>query len=129
MNILNDKQGDAALYGELERLLSEGVERAAERERTSFQQCTEPFQASLVLFGAGGLGRRTLAGLRRLHMEPLAFADNNPRLWGTTVDGVAVLAPAEAARRYAATAAFVITIWSGQATDRMADRQLTQLTG
>jgi FkbM family methyltransferase len=123
MNTLHDKHGDAALYGELERLLSERVEGAAERERTSFQRCTQPFQASLVLFGAGGLGRRTLAGLRKLQIEPLAFSDNNPRLWGTTVDGLAVLEPAEAARRYADKAAFVITIWSGQATDRMANRQ------
>lgn len=66
---------------------------------------------SLVLFGAGGRGRRVLAGLRRAGIEPLAFTDNSPASQGQSVDGLIVLSPAEAARRYSSSA-FVVTIWS-----------------
>ena len=55
---------------------------------------------SIVLMGAGGLGRRTLHGLRQHGIEPLAFADNNPRQQGSIVDGVRVLAPGAAAREF-----------------------------
>src|SRR5208282_2507626 len=77
----------------------------------------------LVLFGAGGLGRKTLAGLRNAGVEPLAFADNNPALWNKQVDGLPVLPVPEAARRHGREAAFIVTIWKGEATDRMAQRK------
>src|SRR5439155_21545133 len=80
-----------------------------------------------VLFGSGGLGRRTLAGLRADAVEPLAFADNNPDRWGTDVDGLSVLSPAEAAARYGASAVFVVTIWGAGSTHRL-DHSLEQLT-
>jgi FkbM family methyltransferase len=84
---------------------------------------------SLVLLGAGGLGRRTLAGLRRHGVEPLAFADNNSAAWGGSVEGIPVLSPAEAAERYGDSAVFVITVWGALGKDRMRDRiaQLEQL--
>ena len=80
-----------------------------------------PFANTLVLFGAGGIGRKTLAGLRALGIEPLAFADNNPALWGKRVNGLQVLSPQEASARYRKTAVFVVTIWSGEGRDRMRD--------
>lgn len=73
--------------------------------------------------GAGGLGRKTLAGLRSLGIEPLAFVDNNSALWGTKLGGVPVLSVADGARQYCHSAAFVITIWKGEAVDRMADHR------
>ncbi len=82
------------------------------REATLFDELTGPFGRSLVVFGAGGLGRKVLAGLRRLGIEPLAFADNNSRLWGTVVEGVPVLSPQEAAGQFGESAAFIIAIWS-----------------
>jgi FkbM family methyltransferase len=59
----------------------------------------------------------------------VAFTDNDSRLWNTSVEGVAVLSPEDAARRYADSAAFVVTIWRGEGTDRMRNRmdQLLQL--
>jgi FkbM family methyltransferase len=107
---------------ELEVLLSESPAAAVRRERVAFDRLAAPFENRLVLFGAGGFGRRTLAGLRFLGIEPLAFADNNRALWGRSVEGVRVLPPEDAAREFGESAAFVLTIWNGQAKDRMADR-------
>lgn len=43
-----------------------------------------------VLFGAGSFALQLLAQMRRAGMEPAWFVDNNPSLWGTTVEGVLV---------------------------------------
>jgi FkbM family methyltransferase len=117
------------LLGDLAKLLLEDKDAAVARESTEFDRLAGARAASLVLFGAGGLGRRTLRGLRQAHIEPLAFCDNNPALWGGNIEGVGILSVPDAARLYGANAAFVITVWNGQATDRMSDRarQLSQL--
>jgi FkbM family methyltransferase len=117
------------LQDRLEALLSESVASAIGRQQTAFDEIAAPFEQKLVLFGAGGFGQRTLAGLRRVGIEPLAFADNNPSLWGQSVCGVPVLSPADAAGKYGCSAAFVVTIWHGRSTDRMSGRvrQLTEL--
>jgi len=72
----------------------------------------------IVLMGAGGLGRRALAGLRRHGVEPLAFADNGKQ--GTTLDGIPVLSPEAAARELGRKAAFVVTIWGANRPHRFA---------
>ncbi len=105
---------------ELERLLSEDVAAAASRESAAFDEAV-PAGTPLVLFGAGNLGRRTLRGLTRIGVQPAAFADSNPRLWGTEVEGTPVFAPADAAARFD-SAAFVVTIWTGAGWDTMGDR-------
>ncbi len=65
----------------------------------------------IVLFGAGSLGRKTLNGLRRLGVSPVAFCDNDQALWNKSVDGLRVLPPALAALSFAETHLFVICIW------------------
>lgn len=55
-------------------------------------------------------------------MLPLAFADNNPALWGTTIEGLPVHPTAKAAEQYGDNSVFVVTIWGAQARDRMSDR-------
>jgi FlaA1/EpsC-like NDP-sugar epimerase len=92
------------------------------RESAAFDEMAAPFEKRLVLFGAGGFGRRTLAGLRSLGIEPLAFADNNRAVWGRSVEGLRVVSPQDAACEFRESAAFVLTVWNGQAQDRMADR-------
>lgn len=113
----------------LDAYLDESVETARRREQSAFDELASPFERSLVLFGAGGLGKRTLAGLRRVGIEPRAFCDNSPSLWGRRVEGVPVYSPQDAAERFRANCAFLITIWNGQGKDRMAHRarQLTDL--
>lgn len=106
----------------LEALLSEmrAQPRAAivERERSMFDRMTGAAAKPVILFGAGPLGRQTLAGLRTEDAAPLFFVDNRKTLWGTEVDGVKVLAPEEAAARYGDTACFVVTVYNGSGPRR-----------
>lgn len=102
----------------LEELLSRDVAATRVFERHAFDRLSG--SREIVLMGAGGLGRRTLAGLRRQGVEPLAFADNSAGLQGTVVDGLPVLSPEAAARRFASRAAFVVTIWGANRPHRFA---------
>jgi FkbM family methyltransferase len=107
---------------ELELLLSEDVESARDRERSTFDRLAGPCANKIVLFGAGLLGRRTARGLRSLGIEPLAFADNNHSGWGTQIEGVPVMSPQDAAKQFGDDAVFVVTIWTGSGTERMSTR-------
>jgi len=118
---------ESRLEAELEALLNEDPASILERERGLFGKLASPFDGSYILFGAGGLGRRTAAGLRRLGIEPLAFSDNSRDLWGQNIDGLAVLPPDEAVRRFGLKAAFIVAIWSDTIGHPVEDirRQLT----
>jgi len=113
---------EVSLERRLDEYLSESVTAAMRRERSAFDELARPYERNLVLFGAGGFGRRTLAGLRRAGIEPRAFCDNRADLWGRDVEGVPVYSPQDAAARYGDNSAFVVTIWNGQSKDRMAQR-------
>jgi FkbM family methyltransferase len=106
---------------QLKELLPLDVESAIRYEQTLFDRLAGESSKSIVIFGAGNLGKKTLAGLRAVGIEPLAFSDNNSVLWNTTIDEVTVLAPVEAARRYGPDAVFVVAVWSPGA-DRRFDR-------
>jgi FkbM family methyltransferase len=110
---------------ELEELLHETVEEARLRERSAFDRATERFGDRLILFGAGNLGRKALGALRRDAIEPLAFVDNNAKLWGSHVEGIPVLSPQDGARRFGESASFCITIWGGEGKDTMSQRRRT----
>jgi len=94
---------------ELENLLNEDLSSVRRREQQGFDRLVSPFGNSIVLFGAGHLGRTIAKRLRQGGIEPLAFADNNARLWGSRIDGILVRSPQEAAERFGAVAA---VIWS-----------------
>jgi FkbM family methyltransferase len=113
---------ESELIAEVDKLLREDPSSVQRRERAAFDEAVAGRGRSLVLFGAGGLGRKTLAGLRQVGVEPLAFADNNPELWGKSVGGLPVLSLPDAGREYGRTAAFVCTIWRGEGTDTMESR-------
>ena len=81
-------------------------------ERMLFDRLAGSSASSIVLFAAGGNGRKILRGLRSLGIEPLAFSDQDPRLWGTEVDGLVVLPPEVAAKKYGENSTFVVTILS-----------------
>lgn len=106
----------------LELLLNEPIHSVYQREQSTFDTLAAPFEKSLVLFGAGGLGKKTLAGLRSIGIEPRAFADNNPNLWGKEISGVQVMSLEEAATKFGQNSVFIITIWKGEAVDTMAER-------
>jgi FkbM family methyltransferase len=110
----NPAVADASTH-ELERVLSAPVAELQERERTAFDHQAGTDMNSLVLFGAGGLGQKTLAGLRQLNISPVAFSDNNRSLLGREVDEIPVLSPEDAAHQFGKTAVFVITIFMDSA--------------
>ena len=112
----------ASLDDQLDELLSESVEAARAREGSAFDDLTADCGGAFVLFGAGSLGRKTASGMRNLGTEVVAFADNNPQLWGTSVDGIRVMSPYDAAQKHGRSAAFITTIWSGSASGRQVDR-------
>ncbi len=107
-----------AFATQLDELLAETPEQAARRSASTFDRWAQGRSERIVLFGAGGLGRRTLAGLLELGKAPLAFADNNKAAWGSTIEGTPVLSPQEAAERYRESAVFVVTIWRAGGTHR-----------
>jgi FkbM family methyltransferase len=72
--------------------------------------------AEFVCFGAGNLGRRIA---RAIH--PVLLCDNNPALWNRVVDGVPVVSPAAAVKRYP-HASFVVAIWHPSRSETMMDR-------
>ncbi|MDO9019572.1 MAG: FkbM family methyltransferase [Deltaproteobacteria bacterium] len=99
---------------ELDRLLAETVPDARARESSRFGDIADDPSRPVVLLGSGGLGRRTLAGLRAIGREVVAFTDNSSSRWGSEVDGVPVLSPDEAARRYGESAVFIVSIWRAE---------------
>jgi FkbM family methyltransferase len=107
---------------QLEELLAETTESSRQREADTFNKLAGANVTQIVLFGSGNLGRRTLAGLRKIGIEPLCFVDSNPSKWGQSIDDLSVLSPDEAARAYGKTATFVITVWGALGADRMHSR-------
>src|ERR1035438_5702443 len=85
---VTDKMLDrSGLRDAVQRLLQEGRAEAVTREQAAFDLAAEDGTGSLVLFGAGNLGRKTLAGLRNVGIEPVAFTDSNPGVWYKLVEG------------------------------------------
>jgi FkbM family methyltransferase len=113
---------------ELEELLREPVGDGHQRELTTFDRYAGPHEGRLVLFGAGRLGRKMLAELPGTGLRAVAFSDNNPALWGTKIDGLPVLQPAEAAATHGRTAAFVVCIFAAETVGTMEER-ICQLQG
>jgi FkbM family methyltransferase len=101
----------------LEALLAERLEPLRQREQDVDQQGKRDVTNRPVLFGCGALGRIALAGLRRDGVEPLAFADNNPLAWGTTVDGLSVISLAESTNRFSRRTPIVVTIYTASTVE------------
>jgi len=77
---------------------------AAIADRSRRRRCSH-----VVLFGAGRVGRLTLDAMVGADSPPLAIADNNAALWGTSLRGVPIMPPAKAIERYNG-ATFVLAI-------------------
>ncbi len=108
-----------SLRAELRELLQEDVGAAKLRAQRAYDRQADSHGKAIVLFGAGGLGRKTLRGLRAIGQEPLVFCDSNSANQGRQIDGLDVVTPAEAARKFGDRAVFLVTIWGGRATDTM----------
>ena len=99
------------LLRELTQILDEPIPQVVARQQHALDELLEAAGGQVVLFGAGNLGRRTLACLRTIGIEPLAFADNNEALWNSEAAGVPVISPQRAAEQFC-EAAFIVTIWN-----------------
>ncbi len=107
----------------LDSLLGEPLEAIRERQASTLDGLTGGLERPFVLFGASQLGRKALATLKELGFVPAAFMDNNPALWGTQIDYVPVVSPAQLFETWEGELPSVIcTIWSGHIHDVMADR-------
>lgn len=97
---------------QIEEFLNRDPSEIMEYEKTRFDQLAGEFNETLVIYGAGNLGKKSLRGLRKVGIEPLAFCDADSDLWGASIEDLKVLAPEEAARKYGQNAAFVVAVWS-----------------
>lgn len=95
----------------LDALLSEGIDAARARETATLPTALAG-KRDVVLFGSGNLGRKLLPTLQAHGLNVVAYADNARQKWGTSVEGVPVLSPADAAARFGQGAAFIVTIWA-----------------
>ncbi|HMF78866.1 MAG TPA: FkbM family methyltransferase [Bryobacteraceae bacterium] len=112
---------------QLTALLNEPLASVSTRERLCLPDLLAAAQNRVVLFGAGSLGQRTLACLRSIGIEPLAFSDNDAARWGTAIAGCPVLSPVDAAGRYGSDALFFITIWNAKHWYGASKQKLRQL--
>lgn len=91
-------------------LLREPPEEARQREAAIFaRRLSNTRSPEIVLYGAGRLGRKVAAVLRKNGLEPFAFADNKGSLEGTRVDGVIVGSLRSLATTLGEKALFVVT--------------------
>jgi FkbM family methyltransferase len=111
----------------LNDLFHEPLDSVMARERNALEDLLRSRDNQVVLFGAGSIGRRACAALRRIGIEPRAFADNNANLWGERIENLTVLAPETAARYFGREAAFIVTIWNTSQWYADTRRQLTSL--
>ena len=102
----------------LERIEAEPLAAAKAREQRAFSEFAGKNQERLILFGASHLGRLVVQGLEQAGTRPIAFADNNDRLWHTEIAGVQVLPPALASSQFRDSACFVVTIYNGSPVRR-----------
>jgi FkbM family methyltransferase len=97
-------------HQQLESLLHETPSAARVRQQSAFDEIAA-YRNRVVIFGAGRLGRSMVQGLCGTDLEPVAFADNNPRTWGTVINGLPVLSPQDAAQKYSQDTLFVVAVW------------------
>ncbi len=100
-------------------LLSETGAAARVRQQNAFDEAGGG-RRRVVISGAGRLGRSVLRRLASTDLDVVAFADNNPRAWGTTLDGLAVLSPPDAAGKHAHDAVLVVAVWHPSSSPLMA---------
>jgi FkbM family methyltransferase len=96
----------SAITREFNALVSENP---ADAERRVAEILHFDKNISIVLYGAGSLGRSVLKRLRKTGIEPAAFVDDTAEKQHQEIDGLIVLTPSEAALRFA-NVLFVVTI-------------------
>ena len=83
----------------------------AERRRERIQARLGD-RSEVILFGSGFLGRLIADDLAGLPFTALAFVDNNPSAWASTVAGLEVVSPAAALERFGSSPLWLITVYT-----------------
>jgi FkbM family methyltransferase len=96
---------------DLDTILGSDWREAVERRRSEIHRRIAE-RTDVVLFGAGYLGRHMRGDMDSLPLSARAFVDNNRTLWGSEIDGLAVLSPDEAAARFGQNALWLITVYT-----------------
>ena len=97
--------------------------KVAENLTRRYEEETGSLGDRIVLYGAGKLGRETLAGLKQNGIEPLAVVDSDSRRWGEMLDGTVIVSPEFAIANWGDKAAFVVAVSQGSALRRQLRRQ------
>lgn len=106
----------------IENLLSEDPIQATMRTVNYFDSRV-PDLNKIALFGAGNIGRMTLAKMRQAGVEPLVFIDETPSKIDTFIDDLEIIGLETAYQRYGSDLTAIITILNPNhnyiATERM----------
>lgn len=105
----------------IDRWLGEHVAAMAAEETTRFDAWLADLRGPLIVYGAGGLGRKLARGLAAEGVAVSAFADSNPAVWGATAEGLPILSPDSAVAEAGTGGGFVIATWSLGTESRNAD--------
>jgi hypothetical protein len=92
--------------------LTESAAAVRLREASQLENLLRASNNRCVIFGAGTLGRKAVALLREIGVEPLAIVDSNPDRWGNQAAGLFILSPVESVELYSTSAVFFVTIWN-----------------
>src|SRR5262249_27255074 len=97
-------QNDVATHLKLKEMVAASATDIRRRLRFSYEVIKDSDTRPIVLFGCGALGRRTSAALAGVHRTPAAFVDNNPDMWGHTINGIPIMSPEGAVAAHGKTA-------------------------
>ncbi|MGA8289760.1 MAG: hypothetical protein WB950_13705, partial [Acidobacteriaceae bacterium] len=117
----------------MDQISSESTANVRLRENTVLDHLLAECKRQCVIFGAGTMGQRALSALQSMGVHPLSFADNNPVLWGKSVDGIPILSPEDAAELFGEDAVFFIAIrnenhWYRETFDQLAHLGCTHIS-
>ncbi|NDC40207.1 MAG: FkbM family methyltransferase [Chitinophagia bacterium] len=81
----------------------------------------------VIIFGSGNLGKKLAKKLAQQGVKVSCFSDNNPAKWGTIVEGLTILSPAQTFEEYGSKALCVVGIWSPGHSYQQTQQQLADL--
>jgi FkbM family methyltransferase len=96
----------------IDRWFDDHLVPLANQEATRFDAWRANLRGPLIIYGAGGLGRKLVRGLLAEGVDVTAFADSNPAIHGSVVEGLPVLEPESAVKAAGAGGGFIIATWS-----------------
>ena len=97
----------------LDIILSENISTCKKRESETFDNLNGT-NDHFIVFGSGGLGRKTYMGAKAMGINVQCFADNNENTWNSKIDGLEILSPQNALLKYP-DAIVILSIWSDKA--------------